>query len=405
VSERRNRTLAKLARAAADPKLRDSFGASSHRYRLRPPRPERDVEVLEASHGIRLPESYRRFVLEIGDGGAGPGYGLRPLPRADSTSDRLSTPSPFVPGEWYGDDWWDDFSDRDDEPDPLQGTLTVVSHGCAGFTQLVVTGPGRGRLVNVDLDGEPAPYVLEDADFHTWYERWLDELLAGCSVTDFGRKLPGDEDTLLAVLTEDPSPRRRASAAYSLGCLPRLDVVTMRACRAAATDLDPAVRTAVLTVVRATARNAAEDAVRAEAIRALAAFGTPEATARARRQLADPDPEIVQESMRALAITGDLTVTDLTPMLTRPDPDTRATAVDHLARASGDVAGLLEPMLDDEDPRVRSQAVRTAERRDDRTLFRALRKRKAIETDEIVLADLDRVVRAWRGPLSMTDLG
>ncbi|GLY36848.1 hypothetical protein Amsp01_028720 [Amycolatopsis sp. NBRC 101858] len=88
------------------------------------------------------------------------------------------------------------------------GILAVVHHGCTAFTHLVVSGPGRGRLVNVDLDGFPAPYVLEDKDFLAWYERWLAELLAGCDVVDFGEKLPGGEGTLLAILAEDPSPRR-----------------------------------------------------------------------------------------------------------------------------------------------------------------------------------------------------
>lgn len=141
---------------------------------------------------------------------------------SDSFTGHLTAPSPFIPGTRYSNDWWDGFWGPNDRPDPTQGTLAVVHHGCTSYTQLVVSGPGRGRLVNVDLNGIPAPYVLEDPDFLTWYERWLDELLAGYKVGEFAFKLPGDEAILLDILTTDPSPDRRARAASSVALLPAI---------------------------------------------------------------------------------------------------------------------------------------------------------------------------------------
>ncbi|SEF21725.1 HEAT repeat-containing protein [Amycolatopsis pretoriensis] len=406
----RARIVEKLDRAAADPRLRDLFGAGHHRFRLNPALPADEIATFEAEHDIRLPESYRTFLLEVGDGGAGPGYGLLRLADAyaevsDSFRGHLRTPSPFSPGQWYENDWWDGFWGPGDEPDPVQGTLAVVHHGCTGYTHLVVSGPGRGRLVRLDLNGVPAPYVLEDEDFLAWYHRWLDELLAGCSVTEFGYKIPGDESTLLAVLSGDPDPRRRAKAAHSVAYLPSTGRETAVAFAAAAADPDGRVRAAALAAARAAkvavapaARVALTDhepTVRAEAIGVLAALGTPDLADRARELLADPDREVLWQTMRALTASGKLLGADLAPLLTRPDPNTRTSAVWHLIEAGGEVTPLLESALDDEDSRVRIHAVQAAHRRDERSLLRALRGRKAVEEHPTVLVNLDRVIAAW----------
>src|SRR5262245_51822144 len=65
--------LAQLA--SADPKFA-LFGASTHHYCLNPPLPEEEVILFEKRFGVRLPNEYREFVKEVGDGGAGPVYGV-----------------------------------------------------------------------------------------------------------------------------------------------------------------------------------------------------------------------------------------------------------------------------------------------------------------------------------------
>ncbi|MFO0891093.1 MAG: SMI1/KNR4 family protein [Isosphaeraceae bacterium] len=48
--------------------------------RFCPPLTEAEALEFEASHAVTLPEGYRRFIIEIGNGGEGPpSYGLVPL--------------------------------------------------------------------------------------------------------------------------------------------------------------------------------------------------------------------------------------------------------------------------------------------------------------------------------------
>jgi hypothetical protein len=60
--------------------------------RLSPPLSETDVAEFEAKHDITLPEPYRRFLLEVGNGGDGPPYyGLAPLGSGAASSYKPET--------------------------------------------------------------------------------------------------------------------------------------------------------------------------------------------------------------------------------------------------------------------------------------------------------------------------
>ena len=68
-----------------DPEF-EIFGAGKHRYRLLPTAAEADVAAFEALIGVALPADYRTFITQLGDGGAGPYYGVLPRSPPDSTA-------------------------------------------------------------------------------------------------------------------------------------------------------------------------------------------------------------------------------------------------------------------------------------------------------------------------------
>jgi hypothetical protein len=124
---------------AADTRFR-VFGSKQHRYRLGPTLSERELAGFEAANRVRLPEDYRRFLAVVGNGGAGPFYGLEPL----STFGRdLSQPFQITTAtDALTQEELEQLGDRDEYP----GILEFCHHGCAIHSYLVVNGAAYGTI-------------------------------------------------------------------------------------------------------------------------------------------------------------------------------------------------------------------------------------------------------------------
>lgn len=64
--------------AERDPKRR-LIGSRIHKYELGTRLTEPELAALESSYCVDIPAEYRLFLLNVGNGGVGPGYGLEPL--------------------------------------------------------------------------------------------------------------------------------------------------------------------------------------------------------------------------------------------------------------------------------------------------------------------------------------
>jgi len=80
---------------ATDPKCL-FFGVDTHRYRVGPQLSPTEVESIEKEYGVALPDDYAAFLVEVGNGGAGPGYGLQRFGFVHSVS-RLPAVQPGGP--------------------------------------------------------------------------------------------------------------------------------------------------------------------------------------------------------------------------------------------------------------------------------------------------------------------
>ena len=88
VTNQLGRLCEKLQRVRTRDVSHEQFGAKSHRYQLGCPLTEVKLQFYEQQHGVELPYEYRKFLMEVGHGGAGPFYGLFAL---DSRDPNFST--------------------------------------------------------------------------------------------------------------------------------------------------------------------------------------------------------------------------------------------------------------------------------------------------------------------------
>ena len=191
--EQIERIKSKLKALKKADKTRSVFGAEKHKYRLNARLSEKSIQRFEKELKIQLPTGYRDFLKEVGNGGAGPYYGLEPLQNgryADlhhkDSNDliRPDLPFPFT-------DAWNlteaEFTVENEEeyfnPKWVNGLLRISDYGCGTSLNLVVTGAEYG---NIWMDSRvndggifPDPFFSPSAriNFLDWYEVWLDESL------------------------------------------------------------------------------------------------------------------------------------------------------------------------------------------------------------------------------------
>lgn len=199
----------RVARLRRRDRRRTTFGAGAHRFVLAPPLTVAQVRETEAQFGVVLPEEYRSFLLEVGTGGAGPGYGMDVLRKAHGTwhwghadviLDQLHKPAHTA--EQIDDAWNEvpehppqraDFPDEDGFTAAMEklrnleeevfsrrfiGCIPLGHQGCGWEEWLVVSGPQRGHVRAMGDE------VLPVSDsFHDHYLTWLQRAEDGIGIT------------------------------------------------------------------------------------------------------------------------------------------------------------------------------------------------------------------------------
>ncbi|WP_154668246.1 SMI1/KNR4 family protein [Pseudoduganella violaceinigra] len=141
---------------------------------------ESEVRQIEEKYGFTVPLEYRWFITSIGNGGAGPFYGIFPLGEHDDGYDLnswecggligdLGQPFPHTeawnlpaafwseqpsPGDKMSDEEWEQqyeaWNDKLEEkywgPAIMQGAIPICHEGCALRDWLVVSGPLDGTM-------------------------------------------------------------------------------------------------------------------------------------------------------------------------------------------------------------------------------------------------------------------
>ena len=156
------------------------------------------MAAFEDRYRIKLPSDYRAFVTCVANGGAGPAYGMFTLEEtvtqwrfAEVPEDFVGTPFPHTQAyNPYRDPQVEPYREAAKRGDSsaaeakrrllyqAAGTLVLCHEGCGYLHLLVVAGPAFGQMW---LDGRCSDqgFVPLRVGFFDWYERWLDNTLAG----------------------------------------------------------------------------------------------------------------------------------------------------------------------------------------------------------------------------------
>ena len=173
------------------------FDAGTHEYLLNVPAPEEEVSAFEQKHSIQLPECFRSFLLVIGNGGigsrgsgAGPGYGIYPLGYGVAGENFLQHDCLLDPEMEI--DQWKSLTEFEHGETSISkeeyrlaagklfgGVLPLGTQGCTYIHALVLNGPHKGRVVNLDYNYMMLPIFSDTTNFLDYYEGWLDEVIDG----------------------------------------------------------------------------------------------------------------------------------------------------------------------------------------------------------------------------------
>lgn len=380
----------------------ECFGSQKHKFRLNPPLSEDEVLRFEREHGVTLPADYREFLLTVGNGGAGPYYGILPLEKWNDAMMEdiprfLSRPSILRP----------EMEQMDEEHDPLpcpleerdQGTLALCEQGCMYYALLVVMGPFRGRVVYVSPDNWYGIYFVRHPDFLSWYERWLDELLWGYSDGWFGFGHPGSPDQLIEVIKQSPDPALRVEALQTLSRAPALPEDSVECVSALLEDPSAEVRRRALYLIRKNRLTEllpkaqallvdSEAEVRKAAFSALTHLSERRQFEIARETLRHDDEALVLEALDCLEHAKQLRRTDLVPLLSAPRASIRDAARSAWKSAVNDEPPDVSTLLDVSDEQVRRLAILNAGPADLDKLIERLERETEVELVRCLLGRL-----------------
>lgn len=134
---------------------------------------DEEISSFEEQCNIKLPEAYRLFLQEVGDGCDDMFNGFQLNRLADIEKKDLS--HPFLLEEewiWENDDRPQSIINEEMETEVYQGEFELIDIGDCISYNLIVTGECRGEVWNFcDVGVQPC---CERQDFLGWFELWLD---------------------------------------------------------------------------------------------------------------------------------------------------------------------------------------------------------------------------------------
>lgn len=168
---------------------RKIFGASKHQYSLNPVISINKIREYEKKYNFKLPEEYVFFLTKVGNGGAGPHYGIYSLEEMARQTSCWGNPGEkawidenLTLEQWnekmnFLDDCNDDDLYENEMSNLFNGFIIIGTQGCTYDTLLLCNGSEKGKIVYIDWNLEEGymPHLIK-LNFLHWYENFFLEV-------------------------------------------------------------------------------------------------------------------------------------------------------------------------------------------------------------------------------------
>jgi hypothetical protein len=169
------------------------FGSDKHKFNINPPVTPSQIIEHEKKYQFNFPEGYRRFLLEVGDGGAGPFHGIKQQFTAAGLRHEeakhfhresiYQTPCP-EDERWKNSVIGQEIGESDDAIH-FQGNMAIFEVDCGIEGVLVLNGLMTGAVCLTDYGVTPYSF-WEPPLFLDFYEAWQEAVLSGRHKHSFG---------------------------------------------------------------------------------------------------------------------------------------------------------------------------------------------------------------------------
>ena len=213
------------------------FGAKKHKYQLNPVVTLEEVKRFEQKYQIKLPSEYVFFITQVGNGGAGPDYGIygidtKNLPPLTETE--IIPLTPHITPELTQPQWemliqtYADY-EYDESNGILDGTYCIGTKGCTYFNYVISSGDYENLVYYFDANYEETspPFVLS-MHFLEWYAAYFSEIIQGNTTHSFGYLPLYTQEEVIAICQNPTDPQTQIEALQTLYRFPTLhkDTIT-----------------------------------------------------------------------------------------------------------------------------------------------------------------------------------
>ncbi|MGB1204847.1 MAG: SMI1/KNR4 family protein [Chitinophagales bacterium] len=146
------------------------FGSGRHKYQLNKTLSEKEISQIEKENQIVLSKEYKEILKNLGNGGAGCGYGLERM-------ELKNINPPYIGTKKLLRNWKDPQKIDCDmvELDEISGYIKLFDYGCGMEYCLIVNGAEKEDLIFFDCDGRFEK--MENKSLLDIYEKWLNNSL------------------------------------------------------------------------------------------------------------------------------------------------------------------------------------------------------------------------------------